>query len=258
MTLEAAYGTEEARRQHALENHTAESLINIIKDEKLEATVDFVASGHVTLFLVDKEFEDARADYAAAEAAGVDLSGIEWLDKDAMQAVSYSKSDIEVVGSSLHPTGVRDIIPRGSVYWEKPLASKARYGALQACVHPKPLQICSSTLHQYPCYSGYPRSRPRTSLEGVDTTWGNRMFIRDPCDQCVRELSLATYAWPGRNCTCTRPSHGVTRQGNIFRSHENVMVEQPRIRILVSSPFERHRGMPADNIRWWPRDPLKL
>lgn len=122
-TLEAAYGTDEARRQHALEKHTAESLIDIIRQEKLEATVDFVVSGHVALFLTDKEAQDARADYAAAEAAGVDLSGIEWLEKEAMQAASYSKSDMEASSSPSHYTGVWDIVPWRSVYWAKPLAA---------------------------------------------------------------------------------------------------------------------------------------
>jgi hypothetical protein len=86
--LESAYGSEEARRQHALENYTAQSLIDIVKSEKLEDTVDLVSAPHVAVFLTDKEVQDARADYAAASAAGVDLSRVEWLDKETMQTAS--------------------------------------------------------------------------------------------------------------------------------------------------------------------------
>ncbi|KAF9462553.1 FAD dependent oxidoreductase [Collybia nuda] len=102
--LEATYGTDEAKRQHALEKHTAQSLIDIIKNGGLENTVDYVPVDHVAIFLAEQEIEEARADYSTAEAADLDLSGIEWLNKDAMQAeYGTSFAGLRYGGANLWP-----------------------------------------------------------------------------------------------------------------------------------------------------------
>jgi hypothetical protein len=82
------HGSEEARRIYALENYTVAELVNLIKSETLDNIVDLVSGGHVAVYAANAEVKKAKTDYSAAKAAGMDLGGVEWVDRDVMQEVS--------------------------------------------------------------------------------------------------------------------------------------------------------------------------
>lgn len=81
------YGRDEARRLYALENYTVAELVHLIKAEKLSDAVDLVSGGHVAVYVGGAEARKAKRDYAAAQAAGINLDGIEWLHQDTVQQV---------------------------------------------------------------------------------------------------------------------------------------------------------------------------
>ncbi len=81
------YGEEEAIRSLQLENYTAEAIVKIIHGEGLADAVDLVRGGHTTLFLTDKEKEEAWRDYMEARAAGLELDGVKWASTEDMHKV---------------------------------------------------------------------------------------------------------------------------------------------------------------------------
>jgi hypothetical protein len=91
---ELAYGTDQAIRSVDLESHTCAELVKIIQTENLD--VDLVSGGHIAMLVTEKEVETARADYAAAKAAQVNLEDVEWLSKETMESVSaFIKSSLQ-------------------------------------------------------------------------------------------------------------------------------------------------------------------
>ncbi|TRM58301.1 FAD dependent oxidoreductase [Schizophyllum amplum] len=78
------YGTEETLKDYALENYTASEIVKVIHENGLEDKVDLVEGGHITLLVTDIEYEEARADYAAATAAGQDTSAVTWMAEEEM------------------------------------------------------------------------------------------------------------------------------------------------------------------------------
>lgn len=49
--------------------------------------VDFVPGGRVILLFTSQEYEEARADYLAAQEAGIDLHDVEWLAVEEVKSV---------------------------------------------------------------------------------------------------------------------------------------------------------------------------
>ncbi|EGN96963.1 hypothetical protein SERLA73DRAFT_185222 [Serpula lacrymans var. lacrymans S7.3] len=97
------YGTDEAIRSLALEAHTASSLVSIINAHGLEEKVDLVEGGHIDLLITEKEVEDARDDYEAAEKAGVDLRNVQWMSKEEMQAYGTLYPAVRIPGHNVWP-----------------------------------------------------------------------------------------------------------------------------------------------------------
>lgn len=89
-----AYGEEEAKKLHAIEKYTETELLRIVKENNIGDTIDLSSGAHVMLFITDKEEEDARADYATAKDAGLDVSEVEWLSKESMQGVGPLNSTL--------------------------------------------------------------------------------------------------------------------------------------------------------------------
>jgi hypothetical protein len=87
--LKEQYGQQEALKALKLEKHTATRILQFISVQNLAESVDLVAGDHITTFLTDKELVRAKADYDATKAAGVDLSDVDWLSKEEMQAVNF-------------------------------------------------------------------------------------------------------------------------------------------------------------------------
>lgn len=84
------YNKDEALRCLSLENHTAETIVSILKSSGHEREVDLVQGRHVGLFFRDEEEHESRADWTAARAASVDLKGVEYLSKNSTQKVILS------------------------------------------------------------------------------------------------------------------------------------------------------------------------
>ncbi|KAG9123692.1 hypothetical protein FRC07_014255 [Ceratobasidium sp. 392] len=77
------YGKDEALRDIALERHTVSSVLEFLdKIPNAAEEVNLVRGGHVSLLFSPEEVEAARADIAAASEAGLDLTGVEWLEPD--------------------------------------------------------------------------------------------------------------------------------------------------------------------------------
>ncbi|KAG7448005.1 FAD dependent oxidoreductase [Guyanagaster necrorhizus] len=97
------YGIEEAVRSLQLENYTAEAIVKIIHQEGLADAVDLVRGGHTTLFLTEKEREEAWRDYVEARAAGLELD-VKWASTEDMQTkygTSYPAAQFD--GHNLWP-----------------------------------------------------------------------------------------------------------------------------------------------------------
>lgn len=104
LSREAAHNTSEAVRTFRVEQYTAESVVDFIKQRKLDEKVDLVQGGHVTLFSTSDEEKGAREDYEAAKAAGVDVgskwdreNGLRWLANEELVKVSSQPNIIILV-----------------------------------------------------------------------------------------------------------------------------------------------------------------
>ncbi|EPS94337.1 hypothetical protein FOMPIDRAFT_1026232 [Fomitopsis schrenkii] len=83
------FGTDEALRWLALERHTVSSIVGMIEEHGLERDVDLVNGGRIELLITPKEYEEARADYEAAKAAGAPLDDVTWLSADETYGSSH-------------------------------------------------------------------------------------------------------------------------------------------------------------------------
>ncbi|KAI0940977.1 hypothetical protein AcV7_003206 [Taiwanofungus camphoratus] len=84
-------GIDEALRGIAIEKHTAAEIVKIVQEHHMESAVDLVTGGRIELLFTKEEFLNAKADYEAAQAAGADLHGVEWLDEEEMK-INYGAS----------------------------------------------------------------------------------------------------------------------------------------------------------------------
>lgn len=87
---EKSFGTEEAIRSIALEQHTAAEIVKIVEAHQLE--VDLVQGNHLELLITPEEFKDVEVDFAAAKAAGINMEHVQWITKDEMEKVCQSNS----------------------------------------------------------------------------------------------------------------------------------------------------------------------
>ncbi|CAE7057312.1 unnamed protein product [Rhizoctonia solani] len=77
------HGVDEALRTVALERHTVASIVDFLaKTSGAAKEVDLVRGGHVSLLFTPAEIEAARKDIEEAEKAGMDLTGVEFLEPD--------------------------------------------------------------------------------------------------------------------------------------------------------------------------------
>ncbi|KAG6827497.1 hypothetical protein H0H92_011550 [Tricholoma furcatifolium] len=89
---ETRFGPEEAKKTYKLEIHTEHELVDLIKSQGWEDTVDLVSNYRVGLLKTDDEIKVVKDDIAAAKAAGAALiDKVEWLD-EAEMASQYGTS----------------------------------------------------------------------------------------------------------------------------------------------------------------------
>jgi hypothetical protein len=88
--LVAQHGIEQAIRSYALEDHTVSSIKELLDAEGLTNAVDLVPGDRITLLFSKLNFSDTIADFDAAKYAGVDVSNVEWINKEDMLKASDS------------------------------------------------------------------------------------------------------------------------------------------------------------------------
>ncbi|KAL1659566.1 FAD dependent oxidoreductase [Schizophyllum commune] len=104
MSTQEKYGTEQTLKSYALENYTATEIVKVIHEHGLEEAVDLVEGGHISLLITAKEVEIAKAEIAAAEKAGQDLSAVTWIDAEEMEkAYGASYPGIRIPAYNLWP-----------------------------------------------------------------------------------------------------------------------------------------------------------
>ncbi|KIP02321.1 hypothetical protein PHLGIDRAFT_112157 [Phlebiopsis gigantea 11061_1 CR5-6] len=102
--LKARYGTDEALRAIEIERYTVNEVYRILTEENKVEHVDFVPGGRVVLFFTAQEHQEARLDYEAAVAAGVDMQGVEWFTKEEVQKrYGASYPAVLIPGNNLWP-----------------------------------------------------------------------------------------------------------------------------------------------------------
>ena len=74
-------------RSLSIEHYTTGAILKLLQDYDKVNHVDFVSGGRVVLFFTDREYEEARVDYAAAQRAGMDMHGVEWLTREQTHSV---------------------------------------------------------------------------------------------------------------------------------------------------------------------------
>jgi hypothetical protein len=74
----------------ALENYTVTSILDIVHAHGLQDKVDYVNGGHLSIFQTKLEETVARMDYERAKKAGVNVSVVEWMDRDEVWKVRSS------------------------------------------------------------------------------------------------------------------------------------------------------------------------
>ncbi|KAF8183638.1 FAD dependent oxidoreductase-domain-containing protein [Pholiota molesta] len=87
LSRQALHNTSEAIKTYLLEDYTAKALVNFIKENNLDDTVDLVEGGHITLFRTEEEDNSAKKDYEAAKAAGLGSDsdggmGVRWITNE--------------------------------------------------------------------------------------------------------------------------------------------------------------------------------
>ncbi|KAJ7509644.1 FAD dependent oxidoreductase [Mycena galericulata] len=166
---QAKYGTEQALRSFALENHTASKIVKIIRQEEWADAVDLVEGGHTTTFFTQVEYAGAQADFDAAKSAGMDLTEVRWLTEGEMKAkYGASYPGVEIGGFNLWPlkfvTRLYQLAKEKSGIFElnihtrtpatkiSPSTSSSRRWAVQT---PRGVLNCSYVIHATNAYASY-------------------------------------------------------------------------------------------------------
>lgn len=91
--LQSEYGTEEARKAYRLERYSVAELIRLVEVEPgMAKEIDLVEGGHVSVFVEEEEYQEARSDWEAAVEAGMgeeEMGKVVWMDKDKMKEVCF-------------------------------------------------------------------------------------------------------------------------------------------------------------------------
>ncbi len=92
-------------REFAIQRYTVAQVLKIVHDLGQENHVDLVSNAHVDILFTEEELVSAKADYEAAQAAGVDLSYVDWLSREQMKTVSshHGVTQISCADSDILP-----------------------------------------------------------------------------------------------------------------------------------------------------------
>ena len=82
-----AWGIFDAIRAVHIEDHVVDAIVSLVKDAGAEDEVDLVEGSRTKLFLTKEEEEEARHEYEAAKAVGINVSVAEWLSEGEVEKV---------------------------------------------------------------------------------------------------------------------------------------------------------------------------
>lgn len=82
-----AWGIFDAISGVHIEDHVVDAIISLVKDAGVEDEVDLVEGSRMNLFFTKEEEAEARDEYEAAKAAGIDVSAVEWLSEGEVEKV---------------------------------------------------------------------------------------------------------------------------------------------------------------------------
>ncbi|KZT21021.1 FAD dependent oxidoreductase [Neolentinus lepideus HHB14362 ss-1] len=194
-TYSELYGEQEALKSLAIEHHTAEGILGSLKSAGLERAVDLVEGGHINIFFTEQSELDAKADYEAAKAAGADLRGVEWMEKEyVFSKFGASHPGVRIPAHNLWPlkfvTGLYNITKlkesklslslhtRTPVVSISPLKSESRelLSRRWNLTTPRGSVSCSYVVHATNAYTGHLLPQMRGS-EGIVPTRGQIIAV---------------------------------------------------------------------------------
>ena len=82
-----AWGIFEAIRAVHIEDHVVDAITSLVKDAGVEDEVDLVEGSRTILFFTKEEEAEARDEYEAAKAVGINVSVAEWLSEGEVEKV---------------------------------------------------------------------------------------------------------------------------------------------------------------------------
>jgi hypothetical protein len=82
-----AWGIFDAIRAVHIEDHVVDAITSLVKDAGVQDEVDLVEGSRTNLFFTKEEEAEARDEYEAAKAVGVNVSVAEWLSKGEVEKV---------------------------------------------------------------------------------------------------------------------------------------------------------------------------
>lgn len=82
-----AWGILDAIRAVHIEDHVVDAITSLVKDAGVEDEVDLVEGSRTILFFTKEEEAEARDEYEAAKAVGINVSVAEWLPEDEVEKV---------------------------------------------------------------------------------------------------------------------------------------------------------------------------
>jgi glycine/D-amino acid oxidase-like deaminating enzyme len=83
----ATWGIFDAIKSVRIEEHVVGAITSLVKNAGLENEVDLVEGVRTNIFFTAEEEAEARHEYDAARAAGVDVSSVEWLSQRKVEEV---------------------------------------------------------------------------------------------------------------------------------------------------------------------------
>jgi glycine/D-amino acid oxidase-like deaminating enzyme len=81
----ATWGIFDAIKSVRIEDHVVKAITSLVNNAGLENEVDLVEGVRTNLFLTNEEEAEARNEYEAARAAGIDVSAVEWLSRSEVE-----------------------------------------------------------------------------------------------------------------------------------------------------------------------------
>jgi hypothetical protein len=124
-----ACGILDAIRAVHIEDYVVDAITSLVKDTGVRHEVDLVEGSRTILFFTKEEEAEARDEYEAAKAAGINVSVAEWLSKGEVEKVQQLSLILADDNDSF--VDIRCAISGSSHPGEHDMASQARNSPVQ-------------------------------------------------------------------------------------------------------------------------------